>query len=117
MRLVERRAARRYPIELEVHYRLKRGERILDEGTGTTLDLSSAGVAFRCERVFRRAASITLSISWPVLLAGTCPLSLQISGKITRSDGEATAVEILQYAFRTRGIRQAAPRSLMAKAG
>jgi hypothetical protein len=45
-----------------------------------------------------------LSISWPVLLHNVAPLQLVVYGRIVRSDGNRTAIRMVQHEFRTAGV-------------
>jgi hypothetical protein len=42
-----------------------------------------------------------LLMQWPFFLDGTCPLKLVVQGRIVRSDGNGTAVQVLRHEFRT----------------
>ena len=64
----ERRSDRRYDIALNVRWKLIRRRRVLDSGTGTTVDLSSGGLLFQTDRELPSGLNIELSIAWPVLL-------------------------------------------------
>ena len=54
----DRRSDRRYDITLELRWKLIRRRRVLDTGTGTTLDLSSGGILFESERQLPAGGSI-----------------------------------------------------------
>src|SRR5437868_530520 len=81
----DRRTDRRYDITLELRWKLVRRRRVLDTGTGTTLDLSSGGILFESERQLPAGAHIELSISWPVLLHNVAPLQLVVMGRVVRA--------------------------------
>jgi len=97
----ERRGGDRYRLELELQYRLFHGSRVIDAGTGRTYNLSRDGVFFETGRMLEAGAPVELSIRWPVLLMGTCPVKLVISGSVARSDERGTAVKTSRYEFRT----------------
>lgn len=97
-----RRSHRRYPINVEVEYKLIDGHRVLKTGSGLTLNLSSGGVLFACEDALPIGAAIRLTLTWPVLLNERAGLNLCVNGRIVRSFGKYTAVEILSHEFRTR---------------
>lgn len=102
---VDLRANRRYPIRLEVEYKL------LSEpltGFGVTLNVSSGGILFETENRLPDYGSIEMSLKWPFLLDGGCALKLVMRGRIVRSDETSTAVKITQHEFRTAGLQRAA---------
>src|SRR3954470_10871603 len=108
----DRREDRRYGIHLEVKWKLIRRRRVLDTGTGTTLDLSSGGLLFDPGRHLPEGLNVELSVTWPVLLHNVAPLQLVVSGRIVRSSGRFVAIRVVQHEFRTMGV-QAEQRNLM----
>jgi hypothetical protein len=100
---VERRAKRRFPIDRDVKYKVLRGDRIAEFGSGKTLNVSSSGICFTTETVLPLAAPIELSMSWPALLNDSCPMKLTIHGSVVRSDAHGTVVTVERYEFRTQG--------------
>ncbi|HYO82364.1 MAG TPA: PilZ domain-containing protein [Bryobacteraceae bacterium] len=101
----DRRTADRFSIARELTYRVTGGRGARHAGTGTTLNISSNGVLFKPETPIPLGQQIELQISWPAQLNKCCALKLVARGRVTRvgEDG-ATAVEILQYEFRTAGL-------------
>jgi hypothetical protein len=99
----DRRARRRYPLELEMAYRIVADGRVCQAGGGRTLDISGMGIAFRSEEVLKAGSSVEVTIAWPILLHKTCPLKLAITGKVVRSGRGVTAVRMQRYEFRTKG--------------
>lgn len=102
----ERRASDRFPIQREVRFRLlsKRLHGEAEEGTGTTVNISSTGVLFATEKMLSPGKRIELSINWPAELDNRCQLRLIARGRITRHQDGCAAVEIHQYEFRTAGL-------------
>ena len=100
----ERRKDRRYHLQLELKWKLIRRRRILDTGTGRTMDVSSGGVRFDAGRHLPEGLNVELSISWPVLLRNLAPMQLVAIGKIVRCDGRQVAMQTVQHEFRTAGI-------------
>ena len=47
--------------------------------------------------------NVELSIAWPVLLHNVAPMQLVVSGRIVRSEGRRTAIQMMQHEFRTAG--------------
>ena len=80
-----------------------RRRRILDTGTGQTIDLSSGGILFDAGRHLPEGLNVELSVSWPVLLHNVAPMQLVISGRIKRSNGRTAGIQTNQHEFRTAG--------------
>jgi hypothetical protein len=51
---------------------------------------------------------VELSVTWPALLEGKCPLQFVATGRVVRSENNRAAVKIERYEFRTRGTASAA---------
>ncbi len=98
----ERRISNRFPIERDVRYRGTRPG--LRPGCGKTINISSSGVLFTTEIDIPVGVRVELSISWPVELAGGCPLKLVARGKVVRNSRDRAAIEIEKYEFRTSGM-------------
>ncbi|MGB7718403.1 MAG: PilZ domain-containing protein [Bryobacteraceae bacterium] len=96
-----RRADRRYSIQLDLRWKLIHRKRVLDAGEGSTLDLSSAGVRFESGKTLPVGLNVELAISWPVLLRGVTPTQLVAHGRIVRSEGGQIAIRMIQHEFRT----------------
>jgi hypothetical protein len=97
----DRRSDRRYDMALDLRWKVIRGRRILDAGTGTTLDLSNGGILFEADRQLPAFLNVELAISWPVLLDSQTPLQLVVTGRIVRTSGRLTAIRMIQHQFRT----------------
>ena len=95
------RRSRRYPLALDLRWKLGHGKRVLDSGTGTTVDLSSGGLLFETERAVRVGTSIQVSITWPVRLRNAVPLQLVVVGDVVRAAGRRVAIRIRHHEFRT----------------
>ena len=100
----DRRHDRRYEIRLDVRWKLIRRRRVLETGVGQTIDLSSGGIHFETDRSLPVGLNVELSIAWPALLHNMAPLQLVAYGKIVRSLGSRTAIQMFQHEFRTAGI-------------
>ena len=105
--VVDQRANGRYPIALEVHYKLLRGDRVIQVGCGRTLNISSGGVLFETDELLPPTGLVELAIQWPFLLRKVCSLKLVMRGRIVRRDyhTKATAVRAQSHEFRTAGVR------------
>jgi hypothetical protein len=98
----ERRAAARYPLDLEVRYSGSGRHGLRVTGSGRTIDLGSSGIAFTADKPLPRGLKLDLSIDWPVLLDGGVQLQLTMSGVIVRAGGTVTALRIQRHEFKTR---------------
>src|SRR5674476_1465861 len=99
----DRRQDRRYHLQLELKWKLIRRRRVLDTGTGQTVDVSSGGILFDAGRHLPEGLNIELSISWPVLLHNAAPMQLVMTGKIVRATSQNVAIQTAQHEFRTLG--------------
>ena len=109
----ERRSHRRYPVGLEVHYKLARERMTVQEGSGKTLDFSAEGVFFRPDRAVPAGVDVELSIDWPVNIQGAPTLRVTIQGRTLRSTSEGTAVRISHCEFRADAGKLNAPPARM----
>jgi hypothetical protein len=103
--LTEQRSHQRYPIELEVEYRLLAKGRSEQVGSGKTRNISSGGILFDALGSRPATGSIEVLLSWPFLLEGVCPLKLVMKGQIVRSDTRGVAIQYNYHEFRTAGSR------------
>jgi len=92
-----RREQRRFPLALKLTYTLKSGE----HGSGELSNMGSSGLLFQCPHRFVKGELIKVSLEWPYLLDGSCPLRLSLQGRILRSGDSGTAVVIMKHEFRT----------------
>ena len=102
---VDQRLNRRYPITLEVEYKLLCKGRVERLGLGKTLNVSSGGVLFEAKDSLPAGSSVELMMQWPFLLEGVCPLKLVIHGSVVRSDNKGVAIRTKHHEFRTAGSR------------
>ena len=99
----DRRRDRRYQLQLDLKWKLIRRRRVLDTGTGHTVDLSSGGVLFDAGRSLPEGLNMELAVSWPVLLHNIAPMQLVVYGRIKRCSGRLIALQTIQHEFRTTG--------------
>jgi|HubBroStandDraft_6_1064221.scaffolds.fasta_scaffold1181433_1 hypothetical protein len=113
----EQRSHQRYPIELEVEYRLVAKGQSDQLGSGKTRNISSGGVLIHALGSPPEGSTIELMLNWPFLLEGVCPLKLVMRGRIVRSDGRGVAIQSNYHEFRTAGSRIARgrPSTLVAR--
>ncbi len=96
----DRRAKTRFGIRRELRYKLLEGDEAVEAGTGFTVDIASGGVAFLASRRLPYGAFLEVSISWPALLNKTCPMRLNVFGRVLRTNGELVVCSIDKYEFR-----------------
>ena len=101
----DRREDRRYPIQLEMRYKVVTRNRSSLQGAGRTMNISSGGVLFGVDQSLPAGAFVELSLNWPVMLQESCPLTLLISGRIVRCHENKVAVKMHRYEFHTRPSR------------
>lgn len=99
----ERRSRQRFPLALEVRYRLSGQSG--GWGSGRTCNISSTGVLFEAAEEGTFVGPIELMVSWPCLLDGVCTLKLLMKGRVVRSEGGGVAMESKYHEFRTAGGR------------
>ena len=104
----ERRGTSRFPLREDVKYTVVHSRSQRTSGTGKTLNFGSRGLLFTTEDRLPVGRAVELSVTWPALLGGKCPLQFVATGRVVRSDGHRAAVRIERYEFRTRGMGAAA---------
>jgi hypothetical protein len=97
----DRRHSDRFPIEREVRYKVLNKRGAEEAGGGRTVNISSSGVLFTADHVLPPGRRLELQISWPAQLDNKCALKLVARGRVIRFEEGRTAIEILQYEFRT----------------
>jgi hypothetical protein len=100
----DRRQDRRYSLQLECKWKLIRRRKVLDTGTGHTVDVSSGGLLFDGGRHLPEGLNVEISIAWPVLLHNVAPMQLVATGKIVRSSARHVAIQTVTHEFRTVGV-------------
>lgn len=107
------RSRPRYPISLDLQFKLLRGRQVNHHGRGRTLNISSRGVLFEANEVILETHyipdDIELVMDWPFLLQGVCAMKLIARGRIVRRDARQLAVTIERYEFRTAGRSRELP--------
>lgn len=102
----DQRLKGRYPIALDVQYKLLSNDGVDRVGCGKTLNISSGGVLFETDQQLPTSGVVELAIKWPYLLREVCNLKLVMRGRIVRRDAntKATAVRADHHEFRTAGL-------------
>ena len=98
---IDRRKKFRFPIHRELRFKLLDEGMLIGSGTGQSVNMGSGGVSFSLDQELKVGAFIELSISWPVLLDGACPMRFIVFGRVLRSVGRRSACTIDKYEFRT----------------
>jgi len=104
----DRRLQRRYPLELDLEYRILKDNRVVSTGAGRTANLSSGGVMFHADEGVPYGPSVELSVRWPAVLGNAPFLELRISGRLVRNDGQGVALRMSKYHFQKLGDTRAA---------
>jgi hypothetical protein len=108
----DRRTKQRYPVDFALTYRVMKNGLVKLTGSGTVLNMSSSGIAFSTEEPLLRGAMVELSIAWPVLLNGNCPMKMVAEGRVVRSTGTCTAIRMDRHEFRTQARSMQQPAKL-----
>jgi hypothetical protein len=96
----DRRTNRRYQLHLPIHYRVSERGSLPCTGSGTTCDMSTTGLSFRCRRTLPIGAHVELLIEWPSRYGDVYPIELQVTGFIVRNDRGRTGVRVTSRKFR-----------------
>lgn len=104
----DRRLQRRYPLELDLEYRILKDNRVVSTGAGRTANLSSGGVLFHADDSVPYGPSVELSVRWPAVLGNAPFLELCISGRLVRNDAQGVALRMSRYHFQKLGDMRAA---------
>ena len=99
--IADRRVYRRYPLDVELEYKLIHNRRAIETGHGKTVNASSSGILFQSRRALPPGMDIELSIAWPARIGDVVALKLWVSGRTVRGQDHCTAVKILRHTFRT----------------
>jgi hypothetical protein len=102
--LQDRRSTSRFPLAEDVTYQFRHGK-TTGAGAGRCLNIGSGGVLFTTSSRLPVGRTIQLSINWPALLDGACPLRFIASGPVVRAEENRAAIRIDRYEFRTRATR------------
>src|SRR5580698_3283611 len=104
----DRRETNRFPVREDVKYTVVHSRALRTSGSGKTLNFGSGGLLFTTEERLPLGRTVELSVAWPALLGGKCPLQFVATGRVVRSESNRAAVKIERYEFRTRGGTRAA---------
>jgi len=104
-----------YPIRLALQYRAYANGRLVQTGTGETIEVSTRALRVKvAEELPADAGELDLAVAWPAALDGTTPLQWTVKGKPAWRAPGWIFVCIASHEFRTAGIRN---RQMMAACG
>ncbi|MBZ5576271.1 MAG: PilZ domain-containing protein [Acidobacteriia bacterium] len=104
-----RRSQRRYPIRVDLKYRILDGDQTVSRGSGRSVNLSSSGILFEADGAIKPGELIELALTWPARLNDKVGLTLLIVARTLREDWNGIAAVNLRYEFRTRALWRPAP--------
>jgi len=102
--LPERRGTSRFPVREDVRYRVVHSKTGNISGSGMTLNIGSGGILFTTVEKLPLGRTVELSVNWPAMLNGNCPLQFVATGRVIRSEDTRAAVRIDRYEFKTRSV-------------
>lgn len=100
----DRRRTSRFPVREDIRYTVVHSRTLKTSGLGKTLNFGSSGILFTTQERLPVGRTVELSVNWPALLGGKCPLQFVATGRVVRSENNRAAVSIERYEFRTRGV-------------
>ena len=96
----ERRLVCRYPVRMELEYRLITGGETIGTGRGRTVNISSRGILFESEKALPQQMIIQLCVDWLGRPSSNVNVELHVAGWTVRQNGNLTAVAIDSHEFR-----------------
>ena len=99
----DRRLQRRYPIELDLEFRIIDDGKVVSTGAGKTGNISSGGVLFHAGEGVPSGPHVELTVRWPAVLGNTPFLELRIFGRLVRNDSHGLAMRMSRYHFEKLG--------------
>lgn len=108
---------RRYPVQVDLSYKLLRNGFVAARGLGRTLEFSDGKISFHTDRTLDLGADLELLLDWPLRIDGVCPLQLVVFGHVIGSDEGGSTLQIVRHKFRTGGTHIRAPREAVQRSG
>jgi c-di-GMP-binding flagellar brake protein YcgR len=99
----ERRSHLRYPVSIDLAYRLVANDPSTRAGRGTSVNISSGGLLFEAEDQLPTDTRIELTILWPARINDDIELTLYVTGETVRVEGKRAAVKFDHSTFRLAG--------------
>jgi len=105
----EKRAIRRFALQLPVMVTGAAGERLLE--MAQTKDVSSHGICFQCDAALEQGSAIEFTVTLPTEVTMTEAINVRCVGTVVRVDGDASgkfevAAVIDNYEFVTDDAKQ-----------
>jgi c-di-GMP-binding flagellar brake protein YcgR len=100
--VIERRAASRFSIELNVRYKVMGNGGAREMSQGKTVNISSRGILITTDQALTPGKQVEVEVEWPVKRNARIPLMLFIRGRIVRSKKGQVALaglEIVHHEF------------------
>jgi len=97
--IVERRGSIRFPLELDLSYRLN--PRSVEWISGKTVNISSSGILIEAVPLPIRGSVVQMALQWPQMLDNRVPLQLVVRGKVVRSGAGRAAMMFQRFEVRT----------------
>jgi hypothetical protein len=112
----DRRLQRRYPLELDLEFKIVDGDKVVSTGAGRTENISSGGVLFHAGDDVPDGPHVELLVRWPAVLGNTPFLELRICGRLVRNDSHGVAMRMSRYHFEKLGDPRAAFEEIFTRA-
>jgi hypothetical protein len=90
----------RYPITLDIEYKLLITGSVERIGVGKALNASSGGILFETDDALPVRSLVEVLMDWPLLKEGVGSLKLVMRGRVVRTDSKLVAVRVSRYKFR-----------------
>ena len=94
-----RRAAKRYGLDLHFEYRLFGRDGSVQEGWGRTLNMSSGGLLVVSDQPICKGRTIEITVQLPAQFKDATGPRLLVLGHVLRSDAKRAAIRILRHGF------------------
>ena len=94
-----RRAAKRYGLDLQFDYRVFGRDGSVQEGWGRTLNLSSGGLLVAPDQPICKGRTIEITVQLPAQFKDAPGPRLVVLGHVLRSDAGGAAIRILRHGF------------------
>ena len=99
----ERRAHARYPVKLALRFLIRTKKVLSLSGEGTTLNISSTGMLFRCSEHPTSGDTVTAALEWPSTADGK-PMILLVHGHVVWIKGAKVGLRVSHYGFLAQNI-------------
>ncbi len=100
LELGERRLADRYPVDVDLSYKILGTPHAGDSGFGRVVNLSSNGLIAECQPALQAGLDVELVITWPAQHGKGVGIKLHATAHTVRTDGTRTGLRIDESAFR-----------------